>query len=91
MTEPVKYRKKPVVIEAHKWNDPHGWPTSWIPVPFRLGEDEHGAYLIIPTLEGELKARDDDWIIRGVAGEFYPCKPEIFEATYEPVQEGSDD
>ena len=43
--------------------------------------------LTIPTLEGVMVARERDWIIRGVAGEFYPCKPDIFEATYEPVVE----
>jgi hypothetical protein len=41
--------------------------------------------LIIPTLEGVLLAIEDDWIIRGVAGEYYPCKPDIFDATYEAV------
>ena len=39
----------------------------------------------IPTLEGEMTASRRDWIIRGIAGEIYPCKPDIFEATYEPV------
>ncbi|MHA7900781.1 MAG: hypothetical protein ACX94B_13030 [Henriciella sp.] len=42
--------------------------------------------LVIKTLEGEMDARPGDWIIRGVRGEFYPCKPDIFEATYEPCQ-----
>ena len=41
--------------------------------------------LLIPTLEGLMIGRENDWIIRGVQGEFYPCKPDIFEATYEPV------
>lgn len=41
--------------------------------------------LLIPTLEGNMLAREGDWIIRGVAGELYPCRPDIFEATYEPV------
>ena len=43
--------------------------------------------LLIDTLEGVMLARGDDWIIKGVKGEFYPCKPDIFEATYEPVSE----
>jgi|JI9StandDraft_1071089.scaffolds.fasta_scaffold1156945_2 hypothetical protein len=43
----------------------------------------YGIY--IPTLEGEMRADPGDWIIKGVQGEFYPCKPDIFEATYEPV------
>jgi hypothetical protein len=50
---------------------------SWAPIP-HIG-------LIIPTLEGNHLARENDWIIKGVAGEFYPCKPDIFEATYEAV------
>lgn len=45
-----------------------------------------GPKLVIPTLEGEMTADAGDWIIKGVAGEFYPCKPDIFVATYEPVQ-----
>lgn len=45
---------------------------------FRLG-------LAIPTLEGTMYASENDWIIKGVKGEIYPCKPDIFEATYEPV------
>jgi len=45
--------------------------------------------LLIPTLEGVMVARQNDWIIKGVKGEFYPCKPDIFEATYEPVEEGA--
>ena len=44
--------------------------------------------LLIPTLEGVMLGVQDDWIIKGVKGELYPCKPDIFEMTYEPVQEG---
>jgi hypothetical protein len=53
---------------------------------------EHVLALAIPTLEGVMIACEGDWIIKGVAGEFYPCKPDIFEATYEPVftTEGSE-
>lgn len=43
--------------------------------------------LSIPTLEGVMLARENDWIIRGVQGELYPCKPDIFEASYDPVEE----
>jgi len=77
-----RFRKKPVVIEAvqfdgnfdeiEKFVDGH--PYSW-----RNGE------LIITTLEGPLHASRMDWIIKGVMGEFYPCKPDIFAATYEPA------
>lgn len=47
--------------------------------------DEKGPFLIIPTLEGNHRADNGDWIITGVKGERYPCKPDIFEATYDPV------
>lgn len=47
--------------------------------------EDADSFLVIPTLEGEMRADERDWIIRGVQGEFYPCKPEIFAATYEPV------
>ena len=47
--------------------------------------DEGHDHILIPTLEGDMEARPGDWIIKGVAGEFYPCKPDIFEQTYEPV------
>lgn len=43
------------------------------------------AYIMIDTLEGRMKASLNDWIIKGIKGEFYPCRPDIFEATYEPV------
>lgn len=52
-------------------------------VPSVFSDDTLG--LIIPTLEGDMLAIENDWIIKGVKGEFYPCKPDIFEATYEPV------
>ena len=42
-------------------------------------------YALVPTLEGDRLATEGDWIIRGVKGELYPCKPDVFEATYEPV------
>ena len=88
----AKFRKKPVVIEAVQFlADDIGkvlrfltMDGSW-PV---LAHDERGYLVIkIPTLEGEVTADLGDWIIKGVAGEFYPCKPSIFEATYEPVEE----
>lgn len=54
------------------------------PVPEGHSSDEIG--LLIPTLEGLMVGRQNDWIIRGVKGEFYPCKPDIFEATYEEAR-----
>ena len=87
-----KFRKKPVIIEAHQFTgDNHAQILAWARP--NLGEDALTAAQImklpiyIPTLEGEMKANPGDWIIKGVKGEFYPCKPDIFAATYEPVEE----
>lgn len=76
----TQYRKKPVVIEA--WQNVAGAPQAphWL-----QGHGEYGAPLIISTLEGMMRADPGDWIIRGVKGELYPCKPDIFAATYEAV------
>ena len=80
----TQYRKKPVVIEAIQWTG-----SNLKDVLTFLGGatwmDEKGP--IIETLEGELHTSVGDFIIRGVAGEFYPCKPDIFEKTYEKVEE----
>ena len=84
----MKYRKKPVVIDALKWTGLNFMEL----VEFIGGEEarhkislhSHGLY--IKTLEGDMKANDGDWIIKGVKGEFYPCKPDIFEETYEKVE-----
>jgi hypothetical protein len=90
----VRYRKKPVVIEAMQFttnNEAGGAPTmDRIVLWANQGQPEmrawhNGTDIFIPTLEGEMRAVVGDWIIRGVQGEFYPCKPDIFEATYEPV------
>lgn len=91
----MKYRKKPVVIEAHRLPPaPVGdYPT---PHPLQpLADWCNGAILTntstaefcidIRTLEGTMRALPGDWIIKGVKGEFYPCKPDIFAATYEEV------
>jgi hypothetical protein len=78
----MKFRKKPVVIEAEQYFD-----ASTLPFveegPLNYDEDEHRQY--IQTLEGKLWVSNGDWIIKGVKGEFYPCKPDIFDATYEAV------
>lgn len=91
------YRKKPVVIEAIQWTgsntqiialwaDPALTADKDLPEGWRVVVKEgKPARLIIPTLEGDHEARIGDMIIKGVAGEFYPCKPDIFAATYEPA------
>lgn len=83
----AKFRKKPVVIEAVQWT---GDPVCLIGTPFQ-GHFHQGSIqrtdgtLPIHTLEGTMDCSVGDWIIRGVKGELYPCKPDIFAATYEPV------
>ena len=100
-----KFRKKPVVIEAFKFDGTHGSAQRlmmWMEVPqearnqrvvaWGLNDSKTTAFaLIIPTLEGDHTASPGDWIIKGVKGEFYPCKPDIFVATYEPVPEEKKD
>lgn len=87
----MKFRKKPVVIEAVQHFADRGqhtneWPV-WLIEAINRGvifaRDEQ---TVIKTLEGEHIASDGDWIIQGVKGELYPCKPDIFEATYEPAE-----
>ena len=83
------FRKKPVVIEARQLTFENageimGWCGSvkhWSRPPMRAVTG-----IIVPTLEGQHEASFGDWIIKGVKGEFYPCKPDIFEATYESVE-----
>lgn len=91
-----KFRKKPVVIEAYQFNNrigPDDRP-QWIIDAASAGvirvitPRDAPAYALIPTLEGEMRANTDDWIIKGVNGELYPCKPDIFEKTYDLVIEG---
>lgn len=87
-----KYRKKPVVIEAIKLNRNFAEvAVNWIGEEnisdFNLGEfSEDACYIEIKTLEGTMTANEGDFIIRGVKGEFYPCKPDIFQETYEEVE-----
>ncbi|TCX53838.1 hypothetical protein [Dehalobacter sp. 14DCB1] len=80
----MKYRKKPVVIEAVQFNnsaDIHEFCGEKVREP--IGVD----YMEIETLEGIMRANNGDFIIKGINGEFYPCKPDIFEKTYEKVEE----
>ena len=95
-----KYRKKPVVIEAFRMGiDPRpDWFQDAVSAneitTHRIGEigqglspfDHSKTHCIIKTLEGEIKGDYGDYIIQGVQGEIYPCKPDIFEQTYEAVE-----
>lgn len=93
-----KFRKKPVMVDAYqidksKVNQSDGlldWP-EWLVAAWETPFETVGSFysiagaMCITTLEGALTVSDGDWIIRGVKGELYPCKPDIFAATYEPV------
>ena len=83
-----RYRKKPVEIEAMLYPGLRELHEA-LPVLNWLDENgvnhTHEGGLLIHTLEGDMLAMPGDYIIKGVQGEFYPCKPDIFEATYEPV------
>ena len=87
----MKYRKKPVVIDAvvftrNNFNEIVSF-TNGTAHTLRVGRRPDAKYTcIIPTLEGEHIATEGDYIIRGVHGEFYPCKPDIFAKTYEVVE-----
>lgn len=89
MSEPKQYRKKPVVIEAMQFTSGFAMRAAdWCQGEVFLVSDKppSSVYeLRIYTLEGWMTAKDGDWIIKGVQGEFYPCKPDIFAATYEAV------
>lgn len=79
----MKFRKKPVVIEAVKWIGENIDEVRML--DGERGISMNGNSLIIHTLEGQMEAKLGDWIIKGIVGEIYPCKPDIFEKTYEPV------
>lgn len=104
MSGPQRFRKRPVAIEAMRWDgtaEAAGPIINWILAtgsraarwdnnPKHLSGPGRGITTIadrieVETLEGTMYATPGDWIIRGVSNEHYPCKPDIFEATYEPV------
>ena len=86
----MRYRKKPVVIEAFQWTgglDQTEEPL-WIVEAIQTGKVIIVRDVLqIETLEGVMEAKSGDWIIRGVQGEIYPCKPDIFEKTYEEASQ----
>ena len=90
----MKYRKKPIIVDAFKW-----WPKvmeehypDWIYQAIERKEVYFSndplpdSKMIIKTLKGDMSANHEDYIIRGIKGEIYPCKPDIFEAIYELVE-----
>ena len=86
----MKYRKRPVVIDAWRWDESRATldatgchcSSHWS----HRDRPDLCRDLCIRTLQGTLRVEPGDWIIRGVQGEYYPCKPDIFAATYEPAE-----
>jgi hypothetical protein len=95
----MRFRKRPVEVEAMQWdgsrasaeaicrwvNDRPEYADEPIMSYLSVFDDGHVSDVQIFTLEGPHNVSPKDWVIRGIGGEFYPCKPDIFEATYEPV------
>lgn len=81
----AQYRKKPVVIEAVQLEYSTASQENCIKFTNGIAKKGLDGGLIIPTLEGDMIANTGDWIIKGIKGEFYPCKSDIFEQTYELV------
>lgn len=84
-----QYKKKPVVISAVQWtgeDESMNEILGFCPAAKFIVEIGGPKRLEIETLEGTMRADIGDYIIRGVKGEFYPCKPDVFEKTYEPIQ-----
>ena len=90
------FRKKPITIEAHQWDGSVEGSTPIINWVLEGGgtaryEDAHApapTLIAIDTLEGTMRGIAGDWIVRGAVGEFYPCKPDAFAATFEAVTPG---
>lgn len=90
----MKFRKKPVVIEAEQFFPDRPWPAGVVEIPGKIRDTIESRSVTsttfmawVGTLEGGHLVAPGDWIITGVQGEKYPCKPDIFEATYERVKE----
>lgn len=79
----MKFKKKPIIIDAIQWND--NWSDLNEIGKYSSFKIENGQLTIL-TLEGEMKCSIGDWIIRGIKGELYPCKPDIFEKIYEAAE-----
>lgn len=89
------FQKKPVVIEARQLTNDNApeildWINSSSIERYSFRTRSISQPLVIRTLEGEHKATLGDWIIKGAKGEFYPCKPDIFEMTYQPMINNND-
>jgi hypothetical protein len=91
VSDPQRFRKKPVVVDAIQFTgenvDEIAAFAGETPPHRSVSTLGESPLYVIVTLEGDMFASPGDWIIKGVKGEFYPCKPDIFDATYEPVDE----
>jgi hypothetical protein len=85
----AQYRKKPVVIEALRWDNVKPNCTAMYEFLGDSGCLRIDGTLEIATLEGVMRCDVGNWVIKGLAGEFYPCKPAIFEASYERLNDGT--
>lgn len=88
----AQYRKKPVVVEAYRYNQlKDNYRPDWFSDAVSVNKiTTHPDCAWIHTLEGTMRANLGDWIVMGVAGEFYPVRPDIFEATYDPASSSSE-
>ncbi len=94
----MRYTKRQITIDAFHWTytDAQEDDPKWLSEAFRnktiyfVDMGESSVHLMIKTLEGQMRATPGDYIIRGIKGEIYPCKPDIFEATYYPKQPDQD-
>jgi hypothetical protein len=85
----AKFRKIPVIIEAVRFvGDNVSEIADFTGYELDFGAGNYHDALVIETLEGDMTASLGDWIVKGVKGELYPCKPDVFELTYEPVVDG---
>ena len=80
-----RYRKLPVEIEAVRLEKPYSQVQEFCPDIVLVTNRNRVVFASVPTLEGNMRAELGDFIIKGVEGEFYPCKPDIFAKTYEEV------
>lgn len=92
----MKYRKKPIVIDAFRLGldemEDWAWELRNTTITFIFpGDTKSKPQAIISTLEGNMTANYGDYIIKGIAGEVYPCKPDIFHKSYELVENSTDD
>lgn len=84
----MKYRKKPLIVEAIQWTGGNLQEIIYsFPECFGSVVVHHSSEIVIRTLEGNMVAIVGDYIVKGIKGEFYPCKPNIFEDSYEKVNE----